>query len=604
MVSFPAIAPVYPASEGTLLPESKILLGDGYKRLLSFGLNTVKPEWRLEWLVNQSSADAIDLFLQSCADNSEFFQWQPPDASSELNWKCEEWSVEQQAYDLYSIKATFKRIFELSINQLIPTIDTCTNDYLCEPDYGLNNQADFWLSRITAPISNLDPNTYGTDTIVGHGIVMDDQGYSYHVWCHDSYYENPGYGWIVITKRDLGGNIVWTKRTSLSMDASWLLSVDLHDYGDGLGKTLNIIARTNYGYGQFGGLSEMWHATFSLSGSFIRAFTSYFPFSNINLRLSASSYLAASGNLVCSGINPGGIYCFYQVMNSTSGATLASWTLRQPGTIYASPDIGTDGGVVEFTSTKALAIFNIGGNRLQISRLNNYTPESTALFITWGGSAPGGGSYATVVKYENTALVFIGAYIYQFDQDGNFMRRITFSGDWAGLFNARWGVKLDEDNGNIYINSGASVYTLSYDLSTVKTLTQLSPGGNNYAGRNGTLEGNGNMLSLNANRFVLSMDTFAGYGQSASGGRALLMAAGGRLSEIGSLVSMNAGGFTATAVGYSVNQATTSTTSVTSYVQQSMLISGDGTSTGANRTTTLNDATSIYQWGLYSTQYS
>lgn len=128
MVSFPAIAPVYPASEGTSLPESKILLGDGYKRLLSFGLNTVKPEWRLEWLVNQSSADAIDLFLQSCADNSEFFQWQPPDSSSELNWKCEEWSVEQQAYNVYSIKATFKRIFEISMLTLSPAPEICQGE--------------------------------------------------------------------------------------------------------------------------------------------------------------------------------------------------------------------------------------------------------------------------------------------------------------------------------------------------------------------------------------------------------------------------------------------------------------------------------------------
>lgn len=132
MTTFPSIAPVYPASKGSAAELSGVQLGDGYKARYSFGLNNTKPEWKLEWLVDQISSDAIDLFLQSCADNAEFFQWKPPDSASELNWRCDEWTVEQQSYDLYSVKATFKRAFEPSVITLVPQASaTCFQDELC-----------------------------------------------------------------------------------------------------------------------------------------------------------------------------------------------------------------------------------------------------------------------------------------------------------------------------------------------------------------------------------------------------------------------------------------------------------------------------------------
>lgn len=137
MTTFPSIAPVYPASKGSAAELSGVQLGDGYKARYSFGLNNTKPEWRLEWLVDQISSDAIDLFLQSCADSAEFFQWKPPDSASELNWRCDEWTVEQQSYDLYSVKATFKRAFEPSIITLTAQASTaCYQDELCAQDYG------------------------------------------------------------------------------------------------------------------------------------------------------------------------------------------------------------------------------------------------------------------------------------------------------------------------------------------------------------------------------------------------------------------------------------------------------------------------------------
>lgn len=137
MASFPSVPPKYSASKDFSSPVSKAALGDGYEQSLNFGLNSFSQEWRLEWSVDQSVSAVIDGFLQSCADSGDFFQWQPPDSNSELNWRCDEWTVEQQSYDLYSISANFRRVFELSTISLSPQlVNTCYQDDLCNPDLG------------------------------------------------------------------------------------------------------------------------------------------------------------------------------------------------------------------------------------------------------------------------------------------------------------------------------------------------------------------------------------------------------------------------------------------------------------------------------------
>lgn len=597
MATFPSQASIHSLIKSVKPITSQSSLGDGYLTSHKIGLNLSKLEWQLEWLVDLADASSIDTFLRQRANDEEAFEWTAPDETVATKWRCEEWNVEQIGAEVYRVTATFNEAAEITISQLNSVFsNNCDTEFLCEPDYGVNNQADFWLSRITAPISNQDPQLYGTGAPVGHGIVMDDQGYSYHVWAHTPYsgFMYP-YGWIVITKRDLGGNIIWTKKTKLNIVVIVMYYVGIHDV-DGQGKSLVVIARTQYGYTNTNpvfSLNEDWCAVFSLQGNFKHAFTTYLPVGF------GAGYSPVTKNLACCAGDLNAVSPFYNVLNVQTGAFVANWYTRIPGTIYASGDLASDGGMVQFSSTKQLVFWNIGTNRLQVIRLNSYVPEGTSTII---GNP--GGAYCTAVKYENTALVFIGSYIYQYDSDGNIMRRITMSADYAGWFNIRWSVQLDKENDNIYINGGNYVYTLSYDLTKLKTLTNLNPGGNTYAGRNGTSEGGQNMLSLNANRFVLSMDTLAGYYQSASGGRALLMAAGGRLSETGSLVTMNAGGFNATAQGIVINATLSSTTSISSY-SQSLIIYQGATSMGvAARTTTVLDATSEYTWDLYESQYA
>lgn len=135
MASFPSVPPKYSASKDFSSPINKVLLGDGYERSLNFGLNSFVQEWQLEWLVDQSVSAAIDGFLQSCSDSGDFFQWQPPDSNSELNWRCDEWTVEQLQPFTYRISASFRRVFELSAPLLTSALTICQEEY-CGFDYG------------------------------------------------------------------------------------------------------------------------------------------------------------------------------------------------------------------------------------------------------------------------------------------------------------------------------------------------------------------------------------------------------------------------------------------------------------------------------------
>ena len=120
MATFPAIAPIQPAGKNTSPLASRLLLGDGYEVESRFGLNNVRPEWSLVWEVGQSQADQIDAFLQARADAGEHFDWQPPDAATALRWRCDEWNVEQLAFNWFRVSATFRRVFELSAIELLP----------------------------------------------------------------------------------------------------------------------------------------------------------------------------------------------------------------------------------------------------------------------------------------------------------------------------------------------------------------------------------------------------------------------------------------------------------------------------------------------------
>lgn len=113
MTTFPAIAPIHPAPKKTEPLNSITMLGDGYEVSLRFGLNNVRPEWSLTWETTSANATAIDDFLQARADAGEAFDWKPPDVAYPLQWRCDEWNVDQLAFNWRRVTATFRRAYEL-----------------------------------------------------------------------------------------------------------------------------------------------------------------------------------------------------------------------------------------------------------------------------------------------------------------------------------------------------------------------------------------------------------------------------------------------------------------------------------------------------------
>lgn len=124
MTTFPSIAPIHPANKRTAPLGGKLLLGDGYEVASRFGLNSVRPDWSLVWEVTEAEKEAIRSFLQARADAGEHFDWQPPDAATALRWRCDEWAVEQLAFNWFRVSATFRRVFELSPSILPAALGT------------------------------------------------------------------------------------------------------------------------------------------------------------------------------------------------------------------------------------------------------------------------------------------------------------------------------------------------------------------------------------------------------------------------------------------------------------------------------------------------
>ena len=158
MTTFPDYKPIYQPAKSTNRSGSSVNFGDGYTSNILFGLNSASVEWRLQWIVDEEAANEIDSFLQTQADNGDHFEWQPPDLAALVTWKCEEWVVENQGPDIFSITATFVRVSELSYLQLAPDIATCEDDVLCTTDTGNWGQWPAWVAKLRGSVAPSSTN--------------------------------------------------------------------------------------------------------------------------------------------------------------------------------------------------------------------------------------------------------------------------------------------------------------------------------------------------------------------------------------------------------------------------------------------------------------
>lgn len=135
MATFPSIAPIHSLNKTIAPDRNRTKLGDGYLDTHKFSLNTNKPEWQLEWLVDLADASTIDAFLRTQANGGSFFEWTSPDSSTLGAWRCNEWELEQLGPEVYRISAAFKQVFEIDITTLISVPAICQEEY-CGFDYG------------------------------------------------------------------------------------------------------------------------------------------------------------------------------------------------------------------------------------------------------------------------------------------------------------------------------------------------------------------------------------------------------------------------------------------------------------------------------------
>lgn len=91
----------------------KTQFGDGYEQRVRFGINTTVESYSLTF-ENRSNteADAIEAFLDA-RGGTESFDWTPPTGSTSIKVVCDEApSRTPVAYNLNTVRCTFRQVFE------------------------------------------------------------------------------------------------------------------------------------------------------------------------------------------------------------------------------------------------------------------------------------------------------------------------------------------------------------------------------------------------------------------------------------------------------------------------------------------------------------
>lgn len=129
MNNFPSIEPIYAITKDSSPLKGKTQLGDGYQKRVSFGLNTIKPVWSVEWAVSPEDASTINLFLKDRAMDGEWFYWAPPDSDVPLKWRCDEWTANNQATRFVRINASFRQVLEMETIEIERAAAVCAEDF-------------------------------------------------------------------------------------------------------------------------------------------------------------------------------------------------------------------------------------------------------------------------------------------------------------------------------------------------------------------------------------------------------------------------------------------------------------------------------------------
>jgi phage-related protein len=203
------LKPTYSIAKRTENNNPLVRLGDGYQSSFAFGLNTVRPEWDIQFSVNAQEADELEVFfVKYCTEESNVFDWIPPDSSISSKWRIDEWSASQETHNRITYKTTLRRVFDLIYPSVLAIpVDCSEDDNLCGIDYEqFNGFADAWLARLDGSLNSGQAYaSYGGNSWVS------ETGHIYIVYTL-SYVATPPESntKLYLTKLEPNGKKVWT----------------------------------------------------------------------------------------------------------------------------------------------------------------------------------------------------------------------------------------------------------------------------------------------------------------------------------------------------------------------------------------------------------
>lgn len=90
----------------------RVKFGDGYEQRIKFGINNNPQVWNLKFQNRHNTeTNNIDAFFRD-REGVTAFTWLPPRATQEIVVVCDSWSVEAVKYNLNTISATFRQVFQ------------------------------------------------------------------------------------------------------------------------------------------------------------------------------------------------------------------------------------------------------------------------------------------------------------------------------------------------------------------------------------------------------------------------------------------------------------------------------------------------------------
>ena len=104
------LVPDYNADKESSIVLREVQLGDGYKSLQKFGLNTDLKKWNLRFSnITETESDTAEAFLEA-RGGQESFEWTAPRESSSSKYICKTWRKTFPYSNLATLTVNFEEV--------------------------------------------------------------------------------------------------------------------------------------------------------------------------------------------------------------------------------------------------------------------------------------------------------------------------------------------------------------------------------------------------------------------------------------------------------------------------------------------------------------